>query len=114
MSEDAGAPEGGAPAIDERNRKLVAAEAALSPLSLCGSWFHHDSFVGLIVGEVQPGIYLCEVHTMHPVERHDWWLGASEHQQLIKVDQMMDWRFFDNESWMRTSFQKYRKEIEAS
>lgn len=49
-----------------RDRAGLAEEAELSPMSLVGSYFHRVEnaeivWEGLVVGEVQPGMYLCQI-----------------------------------------------------
>lgn len=52
---------------------------------------------GHIVGEAKPGLFL--------VEYFDWLSGGmSSVQELVKIDDMTDWRFYDDGDEMRNAY----------
>ena len=87
---------------EDRNRRGLATDTALDPMSLSGSYFHRVEageivWTGIIVGEVQPGVYLCQV---------DQGLDGADRvkvQVLIPLEQMLsgdpgfEFRFYDTE-----------------
>lgn len=90
-----------------RNRRDDVITRPLSPDSLCGSWFHkldEGEYVeqGLVVAEVQPGIYQLEID--------DWFTGDPLYQRLQHVDGMtgrtddVEWRFYDTREKMRAAY----------
>lgn len=74
----------------------------LSPKSLVGSHFlgrggrAKGGWKGIIVAEPSPGIYLCELME---------WIGFSySHQELVRLEEMLDWRFYDTDEWCANDF----------
>src|SRR5262249_39759976 len=68
--------------------------------SLVGSWFHSESarsWQGGVVAEPAPGVYL--------VELHDWLMGSPSHQQLVPLDDMTDWLFYDDNEWLKNNYE---------
>jgi hypothetical protein len=89
--------------MDSRTDGIVK----LKPDSLVGSCFHSfdDGMVcwqGTIVAEPHAGIYL--------VELCEWLIGAATHQQLVRIEDMVDWHFYDDPEWMNS---RYRTKWEA-
>lgn len=90
-------------------RKEFVEGCDLSPDSLVGSWFHRiDEGVmvqqGVVVGEVQAGVYLCEVGSMLP--------GEETFQRIVDLKQMaradeVEWRFYDSHEAMCDAFVRY-------
>lgn len=55
---------------------------------------------GAVLGSPTPGYYL--------VELYEWLMGQPNGQCLVKIEQMLDWQFYDTpesmqEFWQRTS-----------
>lgn len=83
--------------------RLTEAIRSLEPNSLVGSYFH--SFgpegqldrQGAVVAEPQPGLYL--------VELFEWLAGGSSCQRLVRVEDMLDWQFYDTAEWMNNVFE---------
>ena len=69
--------------------------------SLVGSFFHSDAergWQGCVVAEPAPGIYL--------VERFEWLVGGSSDQTLVRIEDMLGWQFYDDQEWMKNSYEK--------
>lgn len=67
--------------------------------SLVGSFFHstvEHGWQGLVVAEPRPGIYLVELFS--------WVMGDPTHQQLIPIEEMTGWRFYDDTEWMNNAY----------
>jgi hypothetical protein len=80
-------------------RTAALKEAPLDPRSLVGSYFLTDparGWQGIVVAEPSPGVYLCELF--------EWMVGSPTHQQLIPLDDMFGWRFFDNSEWLDNDY----------
>lgn len=78
--------------------RLEAVEAKLYRNSLVGSYFHGDpdrSWQGCVVAEPRPGVYLVELFS--------WLTGAPTQQQLVAIDDMAGWSFYDDSEWMTNS-----------
>lgn len=68
--------------------------------SLVGSFFLSDAERGLqgcIVGEPSVGLYLVELFS--------WLMGESLHQQLVRIEDMTEWRFYDDNEWMKFAYE---------
>lgn len=81
--------------------RLSSLGDSLLPGSLVGSYFHGDDLQGCVVAEVAPTIYL--------VETFEWLAGSSHSQRLVKLEQMMGWRFYDDSEWMKNAYEEKRK-----
>ena len=67
--------------------------------SLVGSYFHADGkrgWQGCVVAEPSPGVYL--------VELFGWLAGDSTGQQLVRIEEMLHWTFYDNADWMNNAY----------
>lgn len=77
------------------------ADVELSPTSLVGSFCHGfgdwAGWQGCVVAEPSPGAYL--------VEFFSWMGGESTHQQLVRLDEMAGWRFYDSADWMNFAYE---------
>lgn len=86
--------------------RLADAIGSLDPHSLIGSYFHTFDgegklyWQGAVVAEPHPGLYLIELF--------EWIVGGSHVQRLVRVEDMMDWHFYDTAEWMNN---KYEYEI---
>jgi hypothetical protein len=83
----------------KRNRERDAVGQALDPKSLVGSYFYGDptrQWQGTVVAEAAPTVYLVEIH--------DWLVGASLHQELVRLEDMAGWRFYDTSEWMSNAY----------
>lgn len=68
----------------------------LQPNSLVGSFFHSDAargWQGRVLAEVAPEAYL--------VETFSWAGGDSFAQRLVRLSDMMEWRFYDDGGSMK-------------
>jgi len=105
-----------APTTKNRDRFVLALEVELSPLSLVGSCFISFSaggaeLWGVVVGEPQPGTYLCFV---------DSGLDGGKGQIIVPIEAMAtqgdadEWRFYDTWDQMRQAYAEYetRREVE--
>jgi len=115
----AGGGEGGGAdeVVFKKRIELIEHEQfSLSPLSLVGSWFHRLEngeiiWDGVVVGEVQPGRYLCLVRK--GLE------GDFEAQVIMPIDSMLakdegyEWRFYDDKETMIEAYAAYvtRREL---
>jgi hypothetical protein len=83
-----------------RNR-LAAAEAQPARAdSLVGSFFHGDverRWQGCVVAEPIAGVYL--------VELFGWLVGDSTEQQLVRIEDMAGWAFYDSADWMNNAYE---------
>jgi hypothetical protein len=87
------------PGSNKGDRLSRAAEADFRPDSLVGSFFHTEAergWQGCVVAEPAPGIYL--------VETFEWIVGTSHDQRLVRVDEMLGWRFYDDAKWMSNAY----------
>jgi hypothetical protein len=86
-----------------RDRRGDMASRSLGWDSLAASYYHkEDGYYnvieqGLIVGEVQPGWYLCEAF--------DWDGKDNGHQRLYHVKDMGEFRFYDTPEWMQDALE---------
>lgn len=82
--------------------------------SLVGQLFHSLSeegnvnWQGLVKGQVEPGVYL--------VETYSWINGCKYSNQLVKLEDMMGWIFYDTDEEMEFSYEhgaakKHRADI---
>jgi hypothetical protein len=84
------------------DRLTVAVEREFELDSLVGSFFHSDrerGWQGCVVAEPAPGIYLLETF--------DWLVGASYVQVLIRIEDMLEWTFYDDARWLSNHYQNY-------
>ena len=88
-----------------RTDRLSAVEGHWRADSLVGSFFHSLKekegehivcWQGCVVAEPNPGIYLVEVF--------EWLGGSSTHQELIRIEDMLDWHFYDDSKWMNSAY----------
>lgn len=82
------------------DRLSIVVQAELQPGSLVGSFFHSDvgrGWQGCVVGEPFPGVYL--------VETFEWLAGTSHDQQLVKIEDMLGWSFYDDIQWMANAYE---------
>jgi hypothetical protein len=96
----------------DRDRKALALESALGPDSLCGSWVlcFEDEVVtlqALVVGEPQPGIYIIEVFDQIDSESK---VRGGKYQKPMHINEFLegDYRFFDNDVWVRRVLEAYQ------
>jgi hypothetical protein len=88
---------------DESTRpdRLSCVEAQpFRPDSLVGSFFHGDverGWQGCVVAEPAPGVYLLELF--------EWFMGSSSAQQLVHIEEMTGWRFYDTTEWMNSAYE---------
>ena len=94
-----------------RDRKAFVLESALGPESLVGSWvlaFQGEEvmFQGLVVGEPQPGLYMVEEFDYIDLESK---VRGGKHQRLFPIEAFLDgdFRFYDNEVWVRRVLEAY-------
>lgn len=99
----------------ERERENDVITRPLAPESLVGSWFvkiNEDDLLveqGCVVAEPQAGCYLLELH--------NWIDGGATAQRLATIDEVVtdgQWRFFDNDRWMREFIVEYGKDRETA
>lgn len=81
-----------------RNRIDTASATDLQANSLVGSYFHihAEKKAGLVVAEPSPGVYLCELFARAKKD--------AGHQELVWLDEMRSWQFFDDAELMWDSF----------
>lgn len=94
-------------ALADRDRISMAVEMPATPASLLGSFFHsykkdeetgrqRVQWQGCVVGEPAPGFYL--------VETFSWIMGESFDQQLVRIEDMVGWSFYDTVEWMNNAY----------
>lgn len=98
----------GVPMPENRlDRLSAAADQPLLPNSLVGSFFHtyltneenglkEINRQGCVVAEPSPGVYLIELFS--------WLGGNSTEQQLVRLEEMFDWTFYDTAEWMKNTY----------
>lgn len=90
------------------DRLSIVTSEPLRRDSLVGSYFHGDEehqWQGVIVAEPAPGVYLCEFGS--------WASGSSTSQQLVRLEDMAGWHFYDDGDWWANHYNtslKYRWE----
>ncbi|WP_432855293.1 hypothetical protein ACQPXB_22025 [Amycolatopsis sp. CA-161197] len=80
------------------SRLETATSGGFYSATLVGSYFHSDAkrgWQGCVVAEPTPGTYLVELFS--------WVMGESTDQQLVRLSEMSDWRFYDDAEWLRNS-----------
>ena len=83
-----------------RNRLHAVEEQPARDESLVGSFLHADvsrGWQGCVVAEPVAGLYL--------VELFGWLGGDSTEQQLVRVEDMMGWAFYDTADWMNNAYE---------
>lgn len=89
------------PSVDPgRDRLANVSRRPLAPDSLVGSFFHSDAergWQGCVVAEPVPGVYL--------VETFEWIVGSSYEQELVRIEDMTGWAFYDDAEWMNSSYE---------
>jgi hypothetical protein len=94
------------PVTDGRERKKLALEVELNPASLVGSTFIRVEngeavWWGVIVGEPQAGMYLCQVDSGLPGGKAQVVFSL---ERMESKDEGYEFRFFDTEEAMRDAF----------
>lgn len=88
-----------------RNRREDVESLPLGPEGLVGSFFHvleNNEIIwqGIVVGEPQPGWYLCELIDCVP--------GAKVMQRVFPIasffDEGWEWRFYDDINVMQSAY----------
>jgi hypothetical protein len=82
------------------DRLSAVTKAPKQPNSLVGSFFHSThtpGWQGCVVAEVAPAVYLVELFS--------WFAGDSTDQQLVKLDDMGGWTFYDDAEWMNNAYE---------
>lgn len=83
-----------------RDRLAAAGAMPLLPDSLVGSFFHGTAdrgWQGCVVAEVAPQVYLVELFS--------WLHGYSIDQQLVRLEDMTGWIFYDTAKWMSDAYE---------
>jgi hypothetical protein len=78
-----------------RNRLTSVAAQPVTSDSLVGSFFHADAqrgWQGCVVAQPTPGVYL--------VELFGWGVADSPGQQVVRIEDMGEWTFYDTAEWM--------------
>lgn len=87
-------------------RITSVADEPLSPTSLVGSFFlagpteqnpDLPGWQGCVIAEPRPGLYLVELFS--------WFMGDSTNQQLVAIEDMAGWEFFDTSEWMVNAYE---------
>ena len=74
----------------------------LSEGSLVGTYFHSFNPDGTVEWQ---GCIVAEPHTGYfLVETFDWSSGSSFCQHLVRIENMLTWRFYDDADWMRNAY----------
>jgi predicted GIY-YIG superfamily endonuclease len=69
--------------------------------SLVGTFFlgtFDRSIQGCVVAEPSPGVYL--------VETFSWIMGESYEQELVPIEAMAGWSFYDSAEWMKNAYEQ--------
>jgi hypothetical protein len=83
-----------------RNRLISVAAQPVTTDSLVGSFFHADAergWQGCVVAQPMPGVYL--------VELFGWGAADSPGQQVVRIDDMGEWTFYDTAEWMNRVYE---------
>lgn len=86
---------------EKKHRTDALENRELSPDSLVGSYFLGNDtkqWQGVVVAEPAPGIYL--------VERFSRLVPGSIEQILVRIEDMMDWHFYDDADWMSNAYRQ--------
>jgi hypothetical protein len=86
--------------VADSTNRLSDVDGKLQRDSLVGSYFHSDharGWQGCVVAEPAAGVYL--------VETFGWLGGDSTHQELVRIDEMFGWQFYDTADWMKNSYE---------
>ncbi len=101
-----------APATEERDRKALASEVELNPLSLAGSYFHRLEngeivWDGIVVGEPQPGVYLLQVRKgLDGLERTEAQV-LMPLTKMVAADEGYEFRFYDTQGSMVDAYAEF-------
>jgi hypothetical protein len=83
-----------------RNRLTSVAAQPVTTDSLVGSFFHADAergWQGCVVAQPMPGVYL--------VELFGWGAADSPGQQVVRIEDMGEWTFYDTAEWMNRVYE---------
>jgi hypothetical protein len=84
-----------------RNRLTTVAAQPVTTDSLVGSFFHADAergWHGCVVAQPTPGVYL--------VELFGWGAADSPGQQIVRIEDMGKWTFYDTAEWMQRVYEQ--------
>lgn len=84
------------------DRLSAVTKRDFSPDSLVGSFFlsrERPGWQGCVVAEPKPGMYLVELFS--------WMMGDSTNQQLVPIEEMHGWTFYDEATWMENAYETY-------
>jgi len=100
------------PEATDRDRRKLASEAGLSIASLIGSWFHTLEngtiiWAGLVVAEVQPGKYLCQVTKGLAGNTTGTAQLVFDLERMLARDEGYEFRFYDREDVQVEAFVEY-------
>lgn len=83
-----------------RNRLTSVAAQPVTTDSLVGSFFHANAergWQGCVVAQPMPGFYL--------VELFGWGAADSPGQQVVHIEDMREWTFYDTAEWMNRVYE---------
>jgi hypothetical protein len=101
-----------APSTEGRDRRKLAAEVELDPMSLVGSYCHRVEngeivWAGIVVGEVQPGRYLIELDGCLEGAKSRSVQVIQSIDSLLAKDEGYEWRFYNTELAMKDAYAEH-------
>jgi hypothetical protein len=76
---------------------------------LVGKFFHsyHDNgrleYQGKVLSQPNKGVYL--------VQLYDWIIGSESDQELIKIEDMLRYKFYNSAEDMRYAYEMYERQV---
>jgi hypothetical protein len=96
--------------VEQPDRIILATDKAVFRTahadSLVGLFFHSEVDIvdgrhwqGCVIARPEPGYYL--------VETFSWMDGTSYTQQLVRIEDMLTWQFYDSAEWMNDAYSSW-------
>ena len=96
---------------DRIGRLTQVTETEFRVESLVGSYFLGSYSRGNVERNCHGCVVAEPVHGQYLVEFFDWIKGPSSNQELVGIDEMADWRFFDSVEWLRKHYDSWASEL---
>lgn len=98
-------------AIAARRQKGTKKKANSNPDKFVGQYFHSFEYLngvpvikwqGKVLDEPSPGVFL--------IETYSWISGTAFDRRLVKLEQMLEWRFYGDSDWLKEAWEDYDRE----
>jgi hypothetical protein len=84
------------------NKKTTVQKRTIQTTAFVGQCFHSVEnkeicWQGMVIGNPEPGWYL--------VQLYEWLMGSPNVQRLVRIEDMQDWMFYDDNDQMVYSYE---------